>query len=122
MTRKLLIEGWRGINQSYAMVNQYQMLALANLGIDFYHHDLPFFNQDWNQQRNNCGFEGEEIKRLSEVKKFTQQDKVSATYRISYPYRLYPSECENLFVFGTSEYQMISDDMVFDDGLGLKYA
>ena len=41
--KKLLIDGWRGINHSYAMVNQHQILALANLGgLEIYHQVMPF--------------------------------------------------------------------------------
>jgi glycosyltransferase involved in cell wall biosynthesis len=122
MSKKLLIEGWRGINHSYAMVNQYQMLALAKLGIDFCHHDLPFFNPNWNQDQNFCGFDESAISRLNEIKTYTDQDQIDATYRISFPYRLYPSKSDHLFVFGTSEYQSVTDDMIFDDGLKIKNA
>jgi len=122
MSKKLLIEGWRGINHSYAMVNQYQMLALAKLNIDFCHHDLPFFNPNWNQDQNFCGFDESAIARLNEVKIFADQDQIDATYRISYPYRLYPSKSDHLFVFGTSEYQSVTDEMIFDDGLKIKNA
>ncbi|QWD49529.1 glycosyltransferase family 4 protein [Polynucleobacter paneuropaeus] len=122
MSKRLLIEGWRGINHSYAMVNQYQMLALAKLGIDFCHHDLPFFNPNWNQDQNFCGFDEAAISRLNEIKTYTDQDQIDATYRISFPYRLYPSKSDHLFVFGTSEYQSVTDDMIFDDGLKIKNA
>jgi glycosyltransferase involved in cell wall biosynthesis len=122
MSKKLLIEGWRGINHSYAMVNQYQMLALAKLNIDFCHHDLPFFNPNWNQDQNFCGFDESAIARLNEVKIYADQDQIDATYRISYPYRLYPSKSDHLFVFGTSEYQSVTDEMIFDDGLKIKNA
>ena len=41
--RTLLVEGWRGINHSFALINQHQILALAQLpGLRLYHHDLPF--------------------------------------------------------------------------------
>ncbi|MBT8520187.1 glycosyltransferase family 4 protein [Polynucleobacter paneuropaeus] len=122
MSKKLLIEGWRGINHSYAMVNQYQMLALVKLGIDFRHHDLPFFNPNWNQDQNFCGFDESAIARLNEVKTYTGHDQIDTTYRISFPYRLHPSKSDHLFVFGTSEYQSITNDMIFDDGLKIKNA
>jgi len=43
MIKKLLVEGWRGINHSYAMVNQYQTLEFAKSNVDLYHNDVPFF-------------------------------------------------------------------------------
>jgi hypothetical protein len=42
----LLIEGWRGLNHSYGLVNQYQILELLKIdGLRLFHHDLPFFNE-----------------------------------------------------------------------------
>lgn len=55
--KKLLIEGWRGINQSFAMVNQYQLLELArDPTLQLSHDDLPFFSGKWNTQDNNPMF------------------------------------------------------------------
>lgn len=113
--KKILIEGWRGINHSYALVNQYQILALNKLKVDFSHLDLPFCDQRWNHATNFCGFNSQDVGRLNQVKQYTGQDLIDVTYRISYPYRLYPSRGKRLFVFGTSEYQFLSDDMIFQD-------
>lgn len=120
MKKKLLIEGWRGINHSYALVNQNQILALEKLKVDFCHLDLPFCDQRWNHANNFCGFNNVDISRLNQIKKYTDQDLIDITYRISYPYRLYPSRSERLFVFGTSEYQFVTDEMILQDGPKIK--
>ena len=53
----LLIEGWRGLNHSYGLVNQYQILELLKIdGLRLFHHDLPFFNEQWNRLRNDAAF------------------------------------------------------------------
>jgi glycosyltransferase involved in cell wall biosynthesis len=53
----LLIEGWRGLNHSYGLVNQYQILELLKIGgLQLFHHDLPFFNEQWNRMRNDASF------------------------------------------------------------------
>ncbi len=53
----LLIEGWRGLNHSYGLVNQYQILELLKIdGLRLFHHDLPFFNEQWNRLRNDASF------------------------------------------------------------------
>ena len=58
--KKLLIEGWRGVNHSFAMVNQHQLLALARLkAFDIYHKDMPFFMAHWDEKRNSAGFDQE---------------------------------------------------------------
>jgi len=120
MSKKLSIEGWRRINHSYAMVNQYQMLALGKLGLNFCHHDLPFFRADWSPQKNFCGFNESAIDYLNAVAEYEDRQVIDVTYRISYPYRLYPSKSELLFVFGTSEFQIITEDMLFKDGMKVK--
>ena len=47
----LVIEGWRGLNHSYAMVNQYQLLELMNYDLDLFHVDLPFYKASWNTEK-----------------------------------------------------------------------
>jgi glycosyltransferase involved in cell wall biosynthesis len=53
----LLIEGWRGLNHSYGLVNQYQILELLKIdGLRLFHKDLPFFNEQWSRLRNDANF------------------------------------------------------------------
>ena len=43
----LLIEGWRGINHSYCLLSQRQILELLKIeGKRNFHHDLPVFQQE----------------------------------------------------------------------------
>lgn len=58
--KTLLIEGWRGINHSYALVNQYQLLHLAGHP-DFviYHRDVPLPRPEW--KNTGSGFDDEDI-------------------------------------------------------------
>ena len=42
----LAVQGWTGINHSYAMVNQYQLLAmLQEPGVQLAHRQMPLFLQ-----------------------------------------------------------------------------
>lgn len=111
MTKKLLIEGWRGINHSYAMVNQYQLLELKKELIDLYHHDAPFYKKKWSTSQNFCGFNPVALKKIECIPALPDHIKPDITYRISYPYNLTPAKSDNLFVFGTTEYQNLSQDM-----------
>ncbi|GAB0119780.1 glycosyltransferase [Acidisoma sp. 7E03] len=53
----LLVEGWRGINHSYALVNQYQLREwLAADTFDLFARDLPFLHPDWSRARNGADF------------------------------------------------------------------
>lgn len=110
--KTLLIEGWRGINQSYAMVNQYQLLELRKYRFKLLHKDLPFYRDEWNAAQNSSGFDEEDKQRIFSVPS-QRTRKADVTYRISYPYRFYESASERLFVYGTSELQHL-DDMVWD--------
>ena len=112
MTKKLLIEGWRGINHSYAMVNQYQLLEFKKLDVDLYHNDVPFYRKDWNQVRNFCGFDQVAIEQINAIPNLGQGIRPDITYRIGFPYNLMPANSEKLFVYGTSEYQMLTDEML----------
>jgi glycosyltransferase involved in cell wall biosynthesis len=56
-TKQILIEGWRGINHSYAMVNQFQLLELVRRpDVTVSHRDLPFANPRWSAQANGSQF------------------------------------------------------------------
>lgn len=114
--KKILIEGWRDINHSYAMVNQYQLLEMHRMGLDLQHLDLPFFKEEWNSVDNDSGFEDSDKNKIASIQKANPQLIHDLTYRISYPYRFYPSQSEKLFVFGTSEYQNI-DNCIYENGL-----
>jgi glycosyltransferase involved in cell wall biosynthesis len=55
--KNILIEGWRGINHSYAMVNQFQLLELVGRpDVAVWHRDLPFANPRWSAQANGSQF------------------------------------------------------------------
>lgn len=114
--KKILIEGWRNINHSYSMVNQYQLLEMHRMGLDLQHLDLPFFKEEWNSVDNDSGFEDSDKNKIASIQKANPQLIHDLTYRISYPYRFYPSQSEKLFVFGTSEYQNI-DNCIYENRL-----
>jgi len=67
MTR-LLVEGWRGVNHSYALLNQYQLLEmLRRPGLQVYHRDLPFALAHWNRQTNSAGFTPQDLALLDGI-------------------------------------------------------
>lgn len=113
MNKKILVEGWRGINHSYAMVNQYQLLELHKMQLNLFHKDEEFFRDYWNAENNPPGFSIDASNIIGSIPNLPGLEVPDVTYRISYPYRLYPPGGGKLFVYGTSEYQTISKDMVF---------
>ena len=82
----LLIEGWRGVNHSFALVNQYQILQLLNIcGLRLFHHDLPLIGMDWNRTDNNPDFPPEAQQRIDALPP-AGDARVDCVYRISVPF------------------------------------
>ena len=87
-TRSLLVQGWTGINHSFAMVNQYQLLALAkNESIKLHYQEMPYFHSHWNKVKNDAGFSEREQQIFSRIQTYSDET-VSAIYRIHSPINL----------------------------------
>jgi glycosyltransferase involved in cell wall biosynthesis len=114
--KQLVIEGWRGINQSYAMVNQNQLLALREHAFALTHVDLPYLGSQWSKAVHGSGFKPE-LQALVDAIPSRYVEAPDITYRISAPFRMYESQAKKLYVFGTSEYQCIEERMLFGGGL-----
>ena len=111
-SKNLLIEGWREINHSYAMVNQYQIRELLKNGnFKIYFKDVPYFKPEWNKKDNYSGLKDFEEK-ISKLTQPPKKSKIDVLYRISFPYRMHGGNANKIFVFGTSEYQNI-DNMIY---------
>src|SRR3989339_865230 len=85
--KKVLIEGWRGICHSFAMVNQYQILELLKLRHDLAicHADLPFFSSRWAEPGNEPGFPAEMERAIAHLP-HCPSDTFDTVYRIGYPF------------------------------------
>ena len=57
----ILIEGWRRINHSFALVNQWQILEFQKSN-KLYFKDIPFLSKKWDSKINASGFEDEKKK------------------------------------------------------------
>lgn len=102
-TKRLLIEGWRSIPHSYALVNQFQILELlAREQISLAHRDLPYDSR-WHPTAGLLSADQE--RRLSSVAPPKPRDRFDAVYRIGYPFDLSDSPvADRTVVFATSEY------------------
>ena len=88
---RLLVEGWTGINHSYAMVNQYQLLAFLKAGqIDVVHREAPYFNANWSKDKVGAGFPAADAALLANIPQH-HGEAVSAVYRIHSPASLAPA-------------------------------
>jgi len=108
---KILIEGWRGISHSYSIVNQFQIIELLkNPEFSLYHKDIDFYNSDWSEKKNFCGFSDELSNKILSLKNYSDDESsLDVVYRISFPYNLNQAYSKKLFVFGTSEFQNIDN-------------
>jgi glycosyltransferase involved in cell wall biosynthesis len=109
--KSLVVEGWRGINTSFAMVNQHQLLQLRRHPLQLFHIDTPFFDVNWNVERNAAGFSAAKSRTIADIPAPNGDDWPEVTYRIDFPYRLDAAKSKRLFVFGTSEYQYIDEQL-----------
>ena len=85
MEKRLLVQGWTGINHSYAMVNQYQLLELARQpGLQLLQQEMPLYDSRWTREKNAAGFSTAQNQVLQSIPKYGGQP-VSAVYRIHTP-------------------------------------
>ena len=116
-TRKsLVVEGWRGINHSFALVNQFQLLEMAqNSDLTLRHVDSPFHFAHWSRETNGAGFHDSDEQTLSGITVPESGFTPDWTYRIFSPVDLRPpARGGRLAVFVVTELGL--DDQSFVPG------
>ena len=82
---RLLVEGWRGINHSIAMVNQHQLLAWSRApGLSLFHQDAPLFLPHWNPATHGAGFDAADTQTIANIPAPDGQP-MDAVFRIHSP-------------------------------------
>ena len=106
----ILIEGWRGINHSYALVNQWQINELIkSSNISF--KDVPFSNKNWNSEKNDSGLKDEIKNIINQIKPPSKDIAYDITYRISGPFNFDNKfSSKVMFVFATTEYRNLTEE------------
>jgi len=101
----ILIEGWRNINHSYALVNQWQIFELIKSS-NIYFQDIPFPNENWNSQRNDSGLREKVKNTINKIPPPSDDIDYDVTYRISGRFNFDTKfNSKVVFVFATSEYK-----------------
>ncbi len=101
---KVLVEGWRGINQSYAMVNQYQLLEMLQLeNMELTHLDVPFAKASWNATTNSAGFPTAMLDRVMAIPG-PSEGHCDVVYRIASPFDHSLTVADRHVTFMTSEF------------------
>jgi glycosyltransferase involved in cell wall biosynthesis len=112
-TKSLTVEGWRFVAHSYALVNQWQLLALSRRSdLDLKFVDLPLLSKRWKPQRGL--FEPAAEQFLENLKIASPEDRSEVTLRIGFPFDFSPSQSPLTAVFGTCEQQTIRKDQLPD--------
>ena len=105
----ILVEGWRGINHSYALVNQWQVKELIKLS-NVYFKDIPYFNENWSSEKNDSGLNKKVKNIVNSIQPPLKDIEYDVTYRISAPFNFNPKfNSKVLFVFGSTEYRDIHE-------------
>ena len=106
----ILIEGWRNINHSYALVNQWQINELVKSSNIFF-RDIPFPNKNWNSKKNDSGLKDEIKDTIRKIQAPSLNIDYDITYRISAPFNFDQKfNSKALFVFATSEYRNLTEE------------
>ena len=81
----ILIEGWRGINHSFSLVNQWQIIELLKTS-NIYFKDVPFISDRWNTKDNSSGIDNN-IENL--IDKSLNVDEISEHLKDNFSYCWY---------------------------------
>ena len=102
---RLLVEGWRGINHSYAMVNQFQLLELLKVPtLEIKHRDVDFNGRDWNRVKNTAGFPQHLQDQIDAIPAPSEDEAFDVVYRIAWPFQPTQTKCRRAITFLTAEY------------------
>jgi len=105
MKKKLLIEGWRSISHSYAVVNQWQALALRKRpDFDLFFRDVSFYNPQWSAV--NGLFRPEDENYINNLQNCDSTG-CDAVLRIAFPLDFSNRTGKKTIVFGTSEFKTL---------------
>lgn len=105
-SRSLLVEGWRFIPHSYAIVNEFLLLEFARApGLRLAHRDMPFLHPHWKQSAGMHSPDEERILRAMTAS--FEAREADALLRMAYPYDFSSSPCARVCVFGTAEHRCV---------------
>ena len=103
----ILIEGWRGINHSYCLVNQWQILELIK-STNIFFKDTPFVSENWNSTDNSDGLKSKTKETINKIPCINSNQPVDVTYRISSPCNFDKNfHSKLLVIFATCEYKYL---------------
>lgn len=109
---RLIVAGWRSIPHSYAIVNQWQLLALMRRNLAIKVIDAPFYRRSW-QPRAGL-FVPESESALASLPIAAPDEAADVTLRIFAPFTFVPTTSRLTAVFATLEEQAIRPHQIGD--------
>ena len=108
--QKLLVIGWKDINHSFSLVNQFQLLELVKKdNLKVYHQQAPYFHESWSATNNKSGLDEASIKILDSIENYNNQD-VDIVLNITPILKLYKNKnVKKIFTFIVFEYELNED-------------
>ena len=110
--KRVIIEGWRFLPHSYAIVNGWQLLALMRRKIDLKVVDVPFYRPFWQAQTGL--FEPSAEEALRSIAVAQPGECADVTLRVFFPFNFAQSRSRLTAVFATLEQQLIRKSAVAD--------
>ena len=108
--KSLCVEGWRFLNHSYSIVNQWQLLSLMKRSdVKLFHRDVEFYLPHWS--RTNGLFSASDEQKLNDLENAPSDMHFDAILRIAVPYNYNVKAGQPTFVFGTSETKSLSPNL-----------
>lgn len=103
---RLVVEGWRGINHSFALIHQFQILELLRRrDVVLSCRDLPFALRHWNSRSVPAGFEPVDQAKIDAVPVVPEGAAADSVYRISAPFSApQPHDARRTFTYMVTEY------------------
>jgi glycosyltransferase involved in cell wall biosynthesis/Flp pilus assembly protein TadD len=103
---KLVVEGWRGINHSFALIHQFQILELLRRrDVVLSCRDLPFGLRHWNSRSVSAGFDPVKQAKIDAVPVVPEGAAADSVYRISAPFAApQPHDSRRTFTYMVTEY------------------
>ena len=104
--KTLLVRGWRDINHSYSLVNQFQLIEmLKDETLQVFHQDLPYVMPSWSAASNGSGFEDPVARRLAEIPRYDGSP-VDVVYSIASPFSMYRGAAGKVVTFMVTEFDL----------------
>jgi len=95
----LNVIGWRDINHSYSLVNQFQLLSFKNSpNIKITHTDYPYASSFWNKTNNHSGLLIDDIEWIKAIKHGENNSSFDWRYQIFSPFEYLPPQGHEISV------------------------